>query len=66
MIEYKCIECSKIFKQKIDYDRHMNRKFPCSKQGPTNQILPKNLPVPTEEKIMIIHYSSIQESRERM
>jgi uncharacterized C2H2 Zn-finger protein len=29
----------------------MNRKFPCSKQGSSNQVLPKNLPVPTEEKI---------------
>ena len=29
MVEYKCEKCNKIFKQKIDYTRHMNRKIPC-------------------------------------
>ena len=29
MKTYKCDNCSKIFKQKIDYTRHLNRKYPC-------------------------------------
>jgi len=29
MTNYTCQKCNKIFKQKIDYSRHINRKFPC-------------------------------------
>ena len=29
MVEYKCIKCNKVFKQKCHYDYHMNRKRPC-------------------------------------
>lgn len=31
MVIYKCEICEKIFKQKIDFTRHKNRKFPCKK-----------------------------------
>jgi hypothetical protein len=27
---YKCIKCNKEFKNKYDYSRHLNRKFPCN------------------------------------
>lgn len=33
MVIYKCIKCDKEFKLKIDFARHINRKFPCKKQG---------------------------------
>lgn len=29
MVKYTCTRCKKIFKQKIDYVRHINRKRPC-------------------------------------
>lgn len=29
MVQYKCDNCNKIFKQKSHYECHMNRKFPC-------------------------------------
>lgn len=28
-VQYKCNRCSKLFKQKTDYTRHINRKYPC-------------------------------------
>ena len=31
MKTYECEKCSKMFKQKIDYTRHLNRKYPCDK-----------------------------------
>jgi hypothetical protein len=31
MKTYKCDNCNKIFKQKIDYTRHLLRKYPCKK-----------------------------------
>lgn len=39
MIEYKCPKCQKMFKQKIDLDRHMAKKFPCV--GPNKTIIYK-------------------------
>ena len=30
--KWACKKCPKIFKQKVDYDRHANRKNPCSEQ----------------------------------
>jgi uncharacterized C2H2 Zn-finger protein len=32
MTKYECSKCSKIFRQKSDYDRHLKRKKPCSAQ----------------------------------
>ena len=32
MVEYKCAVCDKNFRQKIDYNRHLNRKIPCSRK----------------------------------
>jgi len=29
MVEYKCHRCDKLFKQKIDYERHLKRLKPC-------------------------------------
>jgi len=29
MVQYKCERCTKIFKNKYDYTRHLNRKFKC-------------------------------------
>jgi uncharacterized C2H2 Zn-finger protein len=29
MVQYKCDTCAKVFKQKIDFQRHLNRKKPC-------------------------------------
>lgn len=29
MIEYKCQQCNKIYHNKYDYNRHLNRKRPC-------------------------------------
>lgn len=31
MVSYKCTRCDKQFIQKIDYQRHLNRKTPCPK-----------------------------------
>jgi uncharacterized C2H2 Zn-finger protein len=31
MKTYECDNCLKVFKQKIDYTRHLNRKYPCKK-----------------------------------
>ena len=36
MVEYKCNKCNKIFKQKIHYTNHLNRKFPCKIETPKN------------------------------
>lgn len=33
MVSYKCDRCTKEFKQKIDYHRHLNRKNLCKKSG---------------------------------
>ncbi len=39
---YKCNRCNKHFKQKGDYSRHQNRKFPCKiVEQEHHQILPK-------------------------
>ena len=29
MIEYRCSKCSKLFRDRCDYNRHLNRKKPC-------------------------------------
>jgi hypothetical protein len=29
MVEYKCIRCNKIYINKYDYNKHLNRKIPC-------------------------------------
>ena len=29
MVKYNCDTCKKVFKQKIDFDRHKNRKIKC-------------------------------------
>ena len=34
MTSYKCDRCAKEFKQKIDYQRHLNRKNPCPEIDP--------------------------------
>ena len=31
MRTYECGNCLKVFKQTIDYTRHLNRKYPCKK-----------------------------------
>ena len=55
MITNKCDKCNKIFKQKIDYTRHINRKITCeSKKEVTIHDIPKhtdlyqNIPKHTE------------------
>ena len=30
-IEYKCIKCNKLYHNKFDYNRHINRKKDCTK-----------------------------------
>jgi len=40
MVVYKCDRCCKNFKQKIDYIRHLKRKYPCKKvifETPTHE-----------------------------
>lgn len=29
MVQYQCKLCNKCFKQKNDYNRHLNKKYPC-------------------------------------
>ena len=29
MVSYECNRCGKLFNQKVDYMRHINRKIPC-------------------------------------
>ena len=44
MKTYECEKCLKQFRQKIDYTRHLNRKFPCKKL-PQFAEFGKNLPI---------------------
>ena len=37
MVDYTCIKCNKIFKQRNDYRRHINRKIPCKGNSPKNE-----------------------------
>jgi len=39
MVQYKCNTCGKEFKLKGDFNRHKNRKFPCSKLNPSQSKL---------------------------
>jgi uncharacterized C2H2 Zn-finger protein len=49
MVAYTCNNCNKLFKQKIDYERHINRKNKCLKINTTinelNNILLENPPI---------------------
>ena len=46
MKEYKCETCSKIFRQKVDYTRHLQRKKPCKPAPPlVPQEIPRQLPI---------------------
>jgi hypothetical protein len=42
MVSYKCDRCCKLFKQKIDYTRHINRKIPCKSGEEGNNNIAKN------------------------
>lgn len=39
MVEYKCDRCNKIYSNKFDYCRHLNRKNPCEKKDLGKNIL---------------------------
>ena len=41
VIEYKCKQCYKIYHNKYDYNRHLNRKKPC-KSNKNYQVKPIN------------------------
>lgn len=41
MVTYKCQTCNKEFKQKCDYDRHINKKFPCQNEAKNSHDEPK-------------------------
>jgi hypothetical protein len=36
MVEHKCNKCNKIFTQKVDHDRHVNRKYSCDADSSVN------------------------------
>ena len=36
MVEYKCNRCCKLYKNKFDYNRHLNRQKPCAIQTPND------------------------------
>ena len=40
MVEHKCNKCNKTFSRKYDFNKHINRKFPCKSKDD----LPSNLP----------------------
>ena len=55
MKTYECENCLKVFKQKIDYTRHLNRKYPCkkvideSKNGIENPKMDSNIKVKSRD-----------------
>lgn len=48
MVEYKCERCNKIFKLKIDFTRHIERKNPCKIPTQTNPKQTQNQPCELE------------------
>lgn len=50
MVLYKCEKCDKLFSDKQDYNRHKNRKYPCSKEQKTSNsiLLQENHSNPTQ------------------
>ena len=37
MVKYTCAKCNKTFNQKVDYDRHINRKYSCDVNSSVNE-----------------------------
>jgi len=42
MVQYICKICLKEFKEKIDYTRHLNRKYKCKEKNISNSSRAKN------------------------
>ena len=56
MVQYSCSICNKSFKQKIDYTRHLNRKYICKKKEIDNNKRAENstvVPNPAHNKTNI-------------
>ena len=44
MVEYKCKQCNKIYYNKYDYNRHLNRKNPCKSNQEIDTKIYQNIP----------------------
>jgi len=65
MVSYNCNRCGKIFSHKVDYTRHINRKFPCKSDEDNKNELSKittNLP----HKTTLLTQSSTQNMSEKV
>lgn len=50
MVKYECVTCHKIYKLKGDYNRHLNKKFPCTQKSTQSPHETHNLHV--EDKLI--------------